>query len=102
MAKITFQYRGTKKTGNLTVRLIHGKEIDLRTSSSIQSKKEYWFKRTTPKGGKTKTVHIQPEKISNTIEGANKHKQVLIELKKNIISKLIIDNNKGNPIETQW
>jgi hypothetical protein len=102
MAKITFQYRGTKETGNLTLRLIHGKEIDLRTSSSIQSKKKYWFKRTTPKGGKTKSVHIQPEKISNTIEGATRHKQELIELKNNIISKFISDYNKGEPIEIQW
>tara|TARA_R110002073_G_scaffold312586_4_gene484130 strand:- start:32169 stop:33626 length:1458 start_codon:yes stop_codon:yes gene_type:complete len=102
MAKITFQYRGAKETGNLTLRLIHGKEIDLRTSSSIQSKKEYWFKRTTPKGGKTKIVHIQPEKISNTIKGATKHKQELIELKENIISKFIIDYNKGEPVEIEW
>jgi integrase len=102
MAKITFQYRGTKETGNLTIRLIHGKEIDVRTSSSIQSKKEYWFKRTTPKGGKTKIRHIQPEEISNIIEGAVKHKQKLIKIKNNIISKFISDHNKGKPIEVKW
>ncbi|MDO6813249.1 hypothetical protein [Tenacibaculum soleae] len=101
MAKITYQYRSTKETGNLTLRLTHGKEIDLKTSSPIQSKKEYWFKRTT-KSGKTKTTHIQPEKISNTLKGATKHKQELIKLKNNIANKFISDYNKGKPIEIEW
>ncbi|MFT5751829.1 MAG: hypothetical protein ACI86L_001334, partial [Dokdonia sp.] len=49
MAKLFFIYRGTKELGNLSIRLIHGTEIDYRVSSSIVSKKEYWFKRTTKK-----------------------------------------------------
>ena len=101
MAKITFQYRSTKETGNLSIRLIHGKEIDIRTSSLIQSKKEYWFKRTT-KNGKTKTVHIQPKDISNTIKDAIKHKEDLTEIESKIKDKFFIDYNKGKPIEIEW
>jgi integrase len=101
MAKITFQYRSTKETGNLTIRLIHGKEIDIRTSSTIQSKKEYWFKRTTKKW-KTKIVHIQYKEISDTLDGATKHKEELKTIEKNILDKLIVDSNNGEPIEVGW
>ena len=101
MSKITFQYRSTKETGNLSIRLIHGKEIDIRTSSTIQSKKEYWFKRTT-KNGKTKTIHIQTKDISNTIKGAIEHKESLTEIETKIKDKFFIDYNKGKPIEIKW
>jgi integrase len=101
MAKITFQYRSTKETGNLTIRLVHGKEIDIRTSSTIQSKKEYWFKRTTKKG-KTKRVHIQYKEISDTLDSATKHKEELKTIEKNILDKLIVDSNNGEPIEIGW
>ena len=101
MSKITFQYRSTKEIGNLSIRLIHGKEIDLRTSSKIQSKKKYWFKRTT-KNGKTKTIHIQPKDISNLINGAIKHKEALKEIESKIKEQFFIDYNKGKPIESKW
>ena len=101
MAKITFQYRGTKETGNLTIRLIHGKEIDIKTSSAIQSKKEYWLKRTT-KNGKTTNRHLKWYEISNSINGAVKHKEELKKIEKDILDKLIIDSNKGEPIEIGW
>lgn len=101
MAKITFQYRSTKETGGLTIRLIHGTEIDIKTSSKIQSKKEYWFKRTT-KNGKTKTIHIQPKDIPNTLEGSVKHKEDLKGIETKIKDKFLINYNNGEPIGTEW
>jgi integrase len=101
MAEITFIYRSKKETGNLSIRLAHGKEIDLRVSSKIISKKEYWFKRTT-KNGKTKTIHIQLKDISNLIEGSVEHKEFLKKIKEQIKEKFIVDYNKGIPIEGNW
>ncbi|WNW01549.1 hypothetical protein RRF68_11200 [Tenacibaculum sp. HL-MS23] len=101
MATITFLYRSAKETGNLSIRLIQGTEIDLRVSTKIQSKKLYWFKRTTIKG-KTKLKHLRVENISNTHLGATKHKEFLKEVKKEITNKLLIDYNNGKPINKEW
>ena len=103
MAKITFQYRGTKETGNLSIRLIHGKEIDIRTSSKIQSKKEYWFKRTTNKEGNTvwKHKHLKELPKNGTTEIKN-HKNKLEELEENILNAFTVDFNNGTPITSEW
>lgn len=101
MATITFLYRSAKETGNLSIRLVHGSEIDFRVSTKIQSKKLYWYKRTTV-NGKTKQKHIRVEDISSTHSGATKHKEFLKEVKKEITNKLLIDYNNGTPINKDW
>lgn len=103
MAKITFQYRSTKETGNLSIRLTHSKEIDFRVSTPIQSKKEYWFKRTTNKTGKTVWRHKNLKELpSNGSAEIKEHKGVLETLEKEIEDKFIIDLNKGEPINGDW
>jgi hypothetical protein len=103
MAKITFQYRSTKETGNLSIRLTHSKEIDFRVSTPIQSKKEYWFKRTTNKAGKTVLKHKNLKELpSNGSAEIRKHKGILETLEKEIENKFIIDLNNGKPINADW
>lgn len=101
MGKISFQYRSIKETGNLSIRLIHGKEIDIRSKTSIQSSRKYWFKRTT-RNGKTVNRQIQPKDFSKTIEGANKHRETLLSLSEKINQKFIEDFNNGVPIDNNW
>ena len=64
MAKINFIYRGKEDSGKLSIRLVHGKDIDYRIATPIESKKEYWFKRTT-KNGKTTQKHLQLKDLPN-------------------------------------
>ncbi len=102
MAKINFIYRGQKDVGNLSIRLIDGKDIDYRISTPIKSKKEYWFKRTT-KNGKTKKVHIHFDDLpSNSTADLKKHKEDLTKVSKDILDLFIKDNNNGEPITKQW
>lgn len=102
MAKINFLYRGTKETGKLSIRLSHSKEIDFRVSTSIQSKKSYWFTRKS-KNGKTKTVHLQLKDLPNNgLVEIKKHKSKLQEIETNILSSFINDHNKGIPITIDW
>jgi integrase len=101
MAKINFLYRGKKDTGKLSVRLVHGKDIDYRISSPIESKKDYWFKRTT-KNGKTVTKHVQlKDLIANDAIGIN-HKAELTKIEISLLTAFIQDYNKGVPITKEW
>lgn len=101
MGKISFQYRSIKETGNLSIRLTHGKEIDIRSKTSIQSNKKYWFKRTT-RNGKTVNRQIQPKDFSNTLGGATEHREILLKLSKKVNQKFIQDFNSGIPINNNW
>lgn len=102
MAKINFLYRGTKETGKLSIRLTHSKEIDFRVSTPIQSKKEYWFTRTT-KNKKTRIVHLQLKDLPNNgLAEIKTHKDELQQLETNILSSFVTDNNNGVPITIDW
>ncbi|SHK72086.1 hypothetical protein SAMN04488007_3661 [Maribacter aquivivus] len=102
MAKINFIYRGSKETGKLSIRLVHGTEIDYRVSTPIQSKREYWFKRTTKKGKPT-NKHLQPKDFTGNISATLKsHKTYLEDVQKSILDLFIVDNNKGLPITSDW
>lgn len=100
MATINFQYRGINDTGKLSIRLIHGKDIDYRMSSPIFSKKEYWFKRTS-KNGKTVLVHRNLNELTfNT--AVTEHKNTLEDFEKLILNKFEVDFNAGVPITREW
>ena len=102
MAKINFIYRGSKETGKLSIRLVHGTEIDYRVSTPIQSKREYWFKRTTKKG-KSTNKHLQTKDFTGNISATlKKHKEYLEDVQQSILDLFIIDNNKGLPITSDW
>ena len=101
MAKVTFQYRSKKDNGNLTVRLTDSKEIDIKTSTSIETKKEYWIYRTTTKG-KTVNKHRQLKDITQTDQKAKDHKMLLKDLKKDIVDSYINDKNNGIAITGDW
>lgn len=95
MAKITFQYRSKKDTGNLTIRLTHGTSqngIDIRTSIPIQSKKEYWLNSL---GKRRKNPQFK------TAEGKN-HKTKLENLKGKIENAFIHDLNNAELITVEW
>lgn len=101
MATINFQYRGTKETGKLSIRLIHGSDgIDYRVSTPIVSKKEYWFKRTSKNG---KTV-VKQRKLNelNFSEEVKNHKSQLEVFTEQIIQAFHTDFNNGLPISRQW
>ena len=101
MAKVTFQYRSKKDVGNLTVRLTDSKEIDIKTSTSIKTKKEYWIKRTS-KNGKTVFIHNQLKDITQTDQKAKDHKTFLNNLQTDIINNYINDKNKGIITTGEW
>ena len=101
MAKVTFQYRSKKDNGNLTVRLTDSKEIDIKTSTSIKTKKEYWIKRTTKKG-KTVFIHNQLKNITQTNQKAKDHKTLLKNLQTDIINNYINDKNNGILTTGDW
>lgn len=100
MATINFQYRGTKETGKLSVRLIHGSNIDYRVSTPIFSKKEYWLKRTSKKG-KTVFKHRGLNEL-NFCEEVKNHRQQLENFSDQILKDFEIDFNKGIPISREW
>jgi hypothetical protein len=101
MAKINFFYRGKKDTGKLSVRLVHGKDIDYRISSPINSNREYWYKRTT-KNGKTVTKHVQlKDLIANDAIGIN-HKAELTKIEISLLTAFIQDYNDGAAITKEW
>lgn len=102
MAKVTFQYRSEKSISNLTIRLLHTKEIDIRTSTPIISKREYWYKRTT-KGGKTTLKKQKLHELSNNANAELKdHKEFLEEIRDSILNKFMVDFNNGVPITKDW
>lgn len=101
MAKINFLYRGKNETGKLSIRLIHSKEIDIRISTPLTSKKEYWFKRTT-KNGKTKTVHKKLSELSNSTGIQKNHKTLLEAIEKDILNAFSQDYNNGGTITADW
>lgn len=103
MATLNFLYRGTKESGKLSVRLLHGTEIDYRVSSPIVSKKEYWFKRTTKKNGKTGKKHLQLKDLSvNKSADLKNHKNNLELIQKSIIGLFLTEYNKGISITKEW
>lgn len=100
MATINFLYRGKSDTGKLSIRLIHGKDIDCRVSTPILSVKKYWYKRTT-KNDKTVFVHRKLDELTfntNVIE----HKNTLDTFKDLILNKFEVDYNAGMPITQEW
>jgi len=100
MATINFQYRGINDTGKLSIRLIHGKDIDYRISTPIFSKKEYWIKRTS-KGGKIVFVHRKLSELNyNTTVTA--HKNTLENFEELILNRFEVDFNAGEPITREW
>lgn len=101
MAKINFLYRGNKKTGKLSIRLIHGKDIDYRVVTPIESKKAYWFKRTT-KNGETAYIHLQLNNISINDADFKAHKTVLEHAQNSILNAFLTDYNNGTPITSDW
>ncbi|SFD72823.1 Phage integrase family protein [Algibacter lectus] len=101
MAKINFLYRGKKETGKLSIRLIHSKEIDIRISTPITSKKEYWFKRTT-KNNKTKTVHKKLSELANSTSDQKNHKKLLETIQTDILTAFSEDYNNGVTITPDW
>ena len=106
MAKINFLYRGKKETGKLSIRLIHSKEIDIRISTPITSKKEYWFKRTTKtdNNGKktTKTVHKKLNELTNSDGKQKNHKTLLETIETDILNAFSEDYNNGVSITPDW
>lgn len=109
MAKVNFIYRGSKDNSKLSIRILHGKEIDYRIATPITSKKEYWFKRTTARDkttGKTKTVlkHLQLKDISKVNASAElkKHNDLLEGIQKSILDLFFQDYNNGVPITKEW
>lgn len=107
MAKINFIYRGKSETGKLSIRLTHGlkdnKNIDIRVSSSIVSKKDYWLKRTTKKSGKTGLKHLRLNELPNNgTPNYKEHKQLLEKLVVNILSDFVRDFNNGAAITSDW
>ena len=100
MATINFQYRGISDTGKLSIRLIHGKDIDYRISTPIFSKKEYWFKRTS-KNGKIVFVHRNLSEL-NFNSTVTAHKNTLESFEKLILNKFEVDFNAGEPITREW
>jgi hypothetical protein len=102
MARINFLYRGKKENGKLSIRLIHGKEIDYRISSPLESKKEYWYRRTSKKNGKTGYRHIQLKDLSTSSAELKAHKNRLVEIQKNLIDSFIKDYNNNIPITKDW
>lgn len=102
MAKINFIYRGEKDSGKLSIRLVHGEDIDHRISTPIQSKKEYWFKRTT-KNGKTTQKHLQLKDLPNNgTHELKDHKTDLETIQDAILNLFLQDFNNGIPITKEW
>ena len=102
MAQINFIYRGIADLGKLSIRFVHGKYIDYRISSPIESKKEYWFKRTT-KHGKTVFKHLQLKDLPNNgTQELKDHKKDLEAIKNSILKTFLKDFNNGKPITKEW
>jgi len=99
MAKISFQYRGIKDAGKLSIRLIHG-EIECRVSSPIVSKKEYWLKRTT-KNGKTIFKHRKLNELDFSPNAKN-HRVLLESYSEQILNIFEKDFNNGEAITNDW
>lgn len=102
MAKINFIYRGKEDSGKLSIRLVHGKDIDYRIATPIESKKEYWFKRTT-KNGKTTQKHLQLKDLPNNgTHELKDHKTDLEMIQDAILNLFLQDFNNGAPITIEW
>lgn len=102
MAKVKFHYRGKRETGNLTIRLFHGKDIDHRLASPIASKKEYWIKKTT-KNGKKVNKHLRLKDLNTYGDDILKeHINFLKRIEELILNSFQIDFNSGIPIDRKW
>jgi len=101
MAKISFHYRGKQDNGRLSVRLVNSKEFDYMVSSPIESKKEYWIKRTTSKG-KTAYKHKKLKDLNFGSAEVKKHYQDLKDIQDAIIDQFIKDYNGGVAITKEW
>lgn len=90
MPKITFQYRSKKEVGNLTIRFTH-KEIQVKTSTPILSRKTYWFNSS---GG---------QKSLNDLRGdaeLKQHKRNLEDLRDKLEIECIGQINSGATINS--
>ncbi len=105
MAKISFHYRGKSESGKLTIRLFHKKSVRLIIATDINSKREYWYKKTSEIiDGERKNIvrHRKLEELSYLDAEAKQHKQYLEEIQNQILTRFIYDNNKGVPIVKEW
>lgn len=102
MAKIKFYYRGKSEIGNLTVRLFHSKEIDIRVSTDIKSERRYWYRVTTKNGNKVEVMRNLTDLSNLNNAEAKQHKKELESIKDKIEKKFIADFNSGVPITTEW
>lgn len=97
MARITFQYRSSKSSGNLTIRLTHGTSkhgIDIKTTSSIQSKRVHWYSKSNKSKNLLKSTSLNVD--------AKNHKRRLEDFKFEIENKFLSDFNNGIPITSKW
>lgn len=93
MSKITFQYRGLKDTGKLSLRLIHGKDIDYRVSTPIASRKEYWIKNK-------KKRTLKDLLVSDPVQ--KNHGKTLLVIRERVLKKFESDYNSGIAITREW
>ena len=93
MAKVTFQYRATKDTGNLSIRLIHGTGIDYRVSTPVSSRKEYWYKYN-------KARTLKDLLFSDVKQKAHGYK--LLKISEEVNRRFENDFNNGVVITRDW
>ena len=93
MSKITFQYRGLKDTGKLSLRLIHGTDIDYRVSTPIASRKEYWIKNK-------KKRTLKDLLVSDPVQ--KNHGKTLLVIRERVLKKFESDYNSGIAITREW
>lgn len=102
MARIKFYYRGKNELGNLTIRLFHSKEVDIRVSTDIKSERNYWYKKTTKNGKKVEVLRTLADLSNLNNAEAKKHKDKLESIKDKIEKRFITDFNSGVPITAEW
>lgn len=102
MAKIQFKYRSKSETAPITLRLSHGRGIDLSvTMRGVMSKREFWYK-DSYKGGKKITKHREFSELSYLGGEAKAHKKALENIKAYVYSRLVEDYNAGELITREW
>lgn len=94
MASITFTYRGKQETGNLQVRLVNTREMIIRVTSEIKSKREFWYN--------SKGKHKKLYQLSSGGAEAKEHKAFLEKLENAVLKKFMNDFNSGLPITAKW
>lgn len=99
MSAFRFYYRGTKDTGNLSLRFLHG-NLDTTLKTPYQSKREYWVYRST-KNGKSVNKLKKLNELKGTVE-VKKHKLELTNFRDRLENHLRQDLNNGLPITKEW